>query len=278
MAEPSGDAGADRAIKARLRAIWSLGNYALVAAETISGLGPILVRAAGIRAGDRVLDIAAGAGNAAIPAAETGADVTASDLAPDLLNAGKRLALARSVRLTWSLADAEDLPYADASFDAVISCVGVMFAPHHRRAAVELVRVCRPGGRIGLISWTPEGFMGSMFAALKPYSPPPPEGTQSPPLWGHREHVESLFEGQVREFRAERRTVLIDRFAAPEDFLGFLKAHYGPIVAVYEFLGPDQDRVGALDDELLALVRRYSAQAGGMAMDWEYLLVTAIRS
>ncbi|MCC9177612.1 class I SAM-dependent methyltransferase [Arthrobacter sp. zg-Y750] len=278
MDELPGDAGADRAIKARLRAIWSLGNYAAVAAETISPLGPVLVRAAGIRGSDRVLDIAAGTGNAAIPAAETGADVTASDLTPELLNSGKRLALARSVRLTWSMADAEHLPYADASYDAVISCAGVMFAPHHRLAAAELVRVCRPGGRIGLINWTPEGFVGSMFAALKPYSPAPPPGTQSPQLWGNREHVESLLEGQVREFRAERRTVLIDRFATPEDFLRFLKANYGPIIAVYEFLAHNPDRAGALDEELLALVKRYSAQAGGMAMDWEYLLVTATRS
>lgn len=278
MAEPSGDAGADREIKARLRTIWSLGDYALVAAETVSALGPVLVRAAAISGSDRVLDVAAGAGNAAIPAAETGADVTASDLAPDLLNAGKRLALARSVRLTWSLADAENLPYADASYDAVISCVGVMYAPHHRLAAAELLRVCRPGGRIGLISWTPEGFIGSMFAALKPYSPSPPPGTQSAPLWGNREHIESLLEGQVRDFRAERRTVLIDRFETPEHFLNFLKSYYGPIMAVYALLDSEPDRAGALDEELLALVRRHSAQAGGMAMDWEYLLVTAQRS
>ncbi|MCC3271451.1 class I SAM-dependent methyltransferase [Arthrobacter zhangbolii] len=278
MATFPDDAGADREIKDRLRAIWSMGDYAAVAAQTVEPLGPALVRAAGVSAGDRVLDIAAGTGNAAIAAAETGADVTASDLAPDLLNAGKRLALARSVRLTWSVADAEDLPYADASFDAVVSCVGVMYAPHHRLAAAELVRVCRPGGGLGIISWTPEGFIGSMFAAMKPYSPPPPPGTQSPPLWGNREHVESLLEGRVREFRAERSTLLIDRFSTPKDFLVFLKAHYGPVMAVYASLASAPERGSALDAELLALVKRYSTQAGGMTMDWEYLLVTARRA
>ena len=278
LAQDPGGTWTDSVLKARLREIWSLGNYGAVATELVHSLGPVLVGAAGIGSGDRVLDVAAGTGTAAVPAAETGADVTALDLAPDLLNSGKRRALAQGVHLTWAMADAENLPYADASYDAVISCAGVMFAPHHRRAAAELVRVCRQGGRIALISWTPEGFIGNVFAALAPYSPPPPQGTQAPPLWGNHEHVESLLEDKVRNFRAERRTVLIDRFATPEEFLGFFKANYGPVIAVYEQLGDTPDRAAALDAELLDLVDRFSARIAGIAMDWEYLLVTARRS
>ncbi|MFF9718842.1 class I SAM-dependent methyltransferase [Streptomyces sp. NPDC014603] len=148
---------ADRALKAKHRAMWAQGDYPAVAAELIPGLGAVLVEACGVGPGDRVLDVAAGTGNAAIPAALAGAEVVASDLTPELLETGRRLAEDRGARLSWETADAEALPYEDASFDTVLSCVGVMFAPHHRAAADELLRVCRPGGTIGLVSWTPEG-------------------------------------------------------------------------------------------------------------------------
>ncbi|MCQ1956594.1 class I SAM-dependent methyltransferase [Arthrobacter sp. zg-Y826] len=278
MTETQSGVEADRELKAKLRAVWALGNYTAVATEIISGLGPVLVQACNITDRDEVLDVAAGTGNAAIPAAETGADVTASDLTPELLESGKRLAEARGANLSWVVADAEALPFADGSFDTVISCVGVMFAPHHRQTAAELVRVCRPGGRIGLINWTPEGFIGRMFASMKPYAPPPPPGAQPPPLWGSVEHVQSLLAGRVREFWAERRTVRVDRFATPEEFLAFFKANYGPTIAVYKSIAGSPDRAAALDEELMALVRRFSAGTGGTAMDWEYLLVTAHRA
>lgn len=156
--------GADQALKARHRAMWALGDYPAVAAEIIPELGATLVEAAGVRRGDRVLDVAAGSGNAAIPAALAGASVVACDLTPELLVTGQGLAAQRGAELEWHEADAEALPYADGEFDTVLSCVGVMFAPHHQASAQEMLRVCRPGGTIGLISWTPEGFVGQMFA------------------------------------------------------------------------------------------------------------------
>ncbi|TDB89056.1 class I SAM-dependent methyltransferase, partial [Actinomadura sp. 7K534] len=157
------------AVKAGHRKMWALGDYPSLAAEVIPSLGEVLVRAAGVTSGDRVLDVAAGSGNAAVPAARTGAKVVASDLTPELLEAGRKQA---DADLEWRQADAEALPFADGEFDVVLSCVGVMFAPHHQAAADELVRVCRPGGRIALLNWTPEGFIGQMFATMKPYAPP----------------------------------------------------------------------------------------------------------
>src|SRR6478609_5681308 len=155
---------ADRALKTKHRAMWASGDYPALAGDLISTLGPILVDACAIRSGDRVLDVAAGAGNAAIPAALAGAEVVASDLTPELFDAGRRTAATVGAVLEWTEADAEALPFTDGSFDTVLSCVGVMFAPHHQTSADEILRVCRPGGTIGLLSWTPEGFIGQMFA------------------------------------------------------------------------------------------------------------------
>ena len=184
--EPADLGEADRALKTKHRSMWASGNYAAVVTDLVGELGPILVRAAGIKSGDRVLDVAAGTGNAAIPAAQAGAEVIASDLTPELLEVGRKRAQELGVELTWETADAEALPYADGEFDAVLSTLGVMFAPHHQTAADELLRVCRPGGTIGLASWTPSGFIGQMFATMKPYAAPPPPGAQPPPLWGDR--------------------------------------------------------------------------------------------
>lgn len=186
MTETADARDADRALKAKHRTMWALGDYSAVAKEVVGALGPVLVEACGVKRGDRVLDIAAGSGNAAIPAALAGGDVIASDLTPELMDVGQREAAARGAELRWQEADAEALPFADGAFDTVMSCVGVMFAPHHQDTADELLRVCRPGGTIGLISWTPEGFIGHMFTTMKPYAPPPPPGAQPPPLWGGR--------------------------------------------------------------------------------------------
>ena len=164
------DTDADRALKAKHRSIWASGDYPTLAAELISELGPILVSAAGVRDGQLVLDVAAGSGNVAIPAARTGASVVASDLTPELFDAGRTAA--GELEIDWRQADVEALPFPDAAFDTVLSCVGVMFAPHHQVSADELVRVCRPGGTLGLINWTPEGFIGQLFATMKPFSPP----------------------------------------------------------------------------------------------------------
>ncbi|MGR6317863.1 class I SAM-dependent methyltransferase [Micromonospora soli] len=265
----------DRAVKARHRQVWALGSYAAVAAEVIPELGATLVREAGVGPGERVLDVAAGTGNAAIPAALAGADVVASDLTPELLEIGRALAAERGARLDWQEADAEALPYADGEFDRVLSCVGVMFAPRHQAAADELVRVCRPGGTIGLANWTPEGFVGQLFATMKPYSPAPPPGAQPPPLWGREEHVRALLGDRVTDVVTHRRAVTVDRFAAPEEFRDYFKAHYGPTVAVYRAIAGEPERVAALDRDLAELARRHTAADG--VMRWEYLLLTARR-
>ena len=279
----------DRELKARHRTMWGLGNYTAVATEVISSLGPTLVEAAGVAAGQRVLDVAAGAGNVAIPAARVGADVIASDLSPDLLARGKAMAEEAGLTLAWDEADAEALPYDDASFDAVLSCVGVMFAPHHQEAADELVRVTRPGGTIGLISWTPEGFIGQMFAVMKPFAPPPPPGAQPPPLWGSEAHVRELFGDRVSVQRVERQMLEIPAFASGAEFRDYFKANYGPTIVTYRHIAEDADRVAELDAALADLgdgalkgsppLRESSVAAGGAPpMSWEYLLVVADRS
>ncbi|MGY1778918.1 class I SAM-dependent methyltransferase [Geodermatophilus sp. SYSU D01036] len=272
------DATADRALKARHRAMWALGDYPSVARDLIPELGRVLVAAAGVGPGDRVLDVAAGSGNAAVPAALTGAEVVASDLTPELFPAGRAFAAREGAEVTWEEGDAEALPYADASFDVVLSCVGVMFAPHHRQAADELVRVCRPGGRIGLVSWTPEGFVGEMFRTMKPYAPPPPPGAQPPPLWGDEQHVRDLLGDRVTDVVARRQTVTVGGYPSPEAWRDSWKAVYGPTIATYRNVGDDPERVAALDHDLAALAARYDRGTDGVVLDWEYLLLTARRA
>jgi SAM-dependent methyltransferase len=271
---------ADRALKSKHRAMWAQGDYPSLAAEIIPELGAILAEACGVRSGLRVLDVGAGSGNAAIPAALAGADVVASDLTPELFEAGRRVAEKQGARLTWQEADAEALPFGDAEFDTVLSCVGVMFAPHHQQAADELVRVCRPGGTVGLLSWTPQGFIGRMFAAMKPYAPPPPPGAQPPPLWGDEDHVRALLGDRVTDVSAERRTVRVDRFETPEMFRDYFKERYGPTISVYKNIAGDPDRAAALDGALVDLARDgdQGTGSGGTVLEWEYLLFTARRA
>ncbi|WP_374778023.1 class I SAM-dependent methyltransferase [Streptomyces sp. NBC_01310] len=274
MTEASEAAQADRTLKARHRAMWALGDYPSVASHVIPELGSVLVEECGVRRGDRVLDIAAGSGNAAIPAALAGADVVASDLTPELLEIGRHLAAVRGAHLEWREADAEALPFADGEFDTVMSCVGIMFAPHHRPAAEEMLRVCRAGGTIGLINWTPQGFVGQLFATMKPYASPPPPGAQPPPLWGEEEHVHELLGDAVTDVDARRQTVRVDTFAKPTAFREFFKACYGPTIAAYRAVADDPDLVAALDGDLDALAAEHTADG---VMEWEYLLLTAHR-
>ena len=268
----------DQALKAKHAAMWASGDYDAVATDIVGDLGPILVAAAGFSHGHRVLDVGAGSGNASIPAARTGATVVASDLTPELLDRGRKHAAAAGVALTWETADAEALPYADGSFDGVLSCLGVMFAPHHQAAADELVRVCRPGGTIGLLAWTPTGFIGQMFATMKPYAPPPPPGASPPPLWGSEAHVRTLLGDRVNRVTAEVRTLPVTLFDAPEAFRDYFKANYGPTIAVYAYNAGDPDRTAALDRDLADLARRFATGDGSFVMEWEYLLLTARRA
>jgi SAM-dependent methyltransferase len=218
-------------LKQKHRKMWASGDYPEMVETFLLPLGPRLVEAAGIGEGDRVLDVASGTGNAAIPAAKTGADVVASDLTPELLEAGRSRAEAEGVELEWTEADAENLPFEDESFDVVMSSIGVMFAPHHEAAAAEMVRVCRPGGTIALLSWTPEGMIGALFKTMGGFMPAPPPGVQPPPLWGSEEHLGKLFGDKVDFERLEREMLDITAFARPNDYGEHFKDYYGPTIA-----------------------------------------------
>ena len=222
----------DAELKSRHRAMWASGDYPSMVDTFLLPLGPRLVEACGIGPGMRVLDVAAGTGNASIPAARAGAEVTASDLTPELLEAGRRTAEAEGLELEWVEADAENLPFEDASFDVVMSAIGAMFAPHHQEVADELVRVCKPGGTIGLLSWTPEGMLGSLFKLMGPFAAPPPPGAQPPPLWGSEDHVRELFGDRVEWQKLERDTLEITAFPHPHGYATHFKERYGPTIAV----------------------------------------------
>jgi SAM-dependent methyltransferase len=211
--------------------MWASGDYPSMVEMWLLPLGPRLVEACGIGPGMRVLDVGAGTGNASIPAAQRGASVVASDLTPELLEAGRRQAEPQGLSLEWVEADAESLPFEDGSFDVVISSIGAMFAPHHRDVADELLRVCRRGGTIGLLSWTAEGMVGALFRVMGPFAPAPPPGAQPPPLWGSEEHVRDLF-GDGVEWRTLKRDVLeVTAFQRPSDYGEHFKARYGPTIA-----------------------------------------------
>jgi ubiquinone/menaquinone biosynthesis C-methylase UbiE len=267
---------ADRELKAKHRMLWAAGDYPKVAAELIPTLGPELVRASRVRAAQRVLDVGAGSGNAAIPAAALGATVVASDLTPELFDAGRRIAAERGVDLEWAEADAEALPFADAAFDVVMSSVGAMFAPRHQAVADELVRVCKPGGTIGMINWAPEGFIGNLFRTMAPYAPPPPPGASPPPLWGDEQHVRDLFGDQVTGLDMRRQPIVMNS-ADPAEFREYWKRHYGPTIAVYQFNANDPDRIADLDRDFLQFLTTWNRAdvAGRAVYDAEYLLITA---
>ncbi|MET0306347.1 MAG: methyltransferase domain-containing protein [Solirubrobacterales bacterium] len=222
---------ANSELKAKHRSMWASGDYPSMVETFLLPLGPRLVEACGIGPGMRVLDVAAGTGNASIPAAASGATVVASDLTPELFEAGRARAEAEGVELEWAEADAEDLPFEDDSFDVVISSIGVMFAPHHQAAADELVRVCRAGGKIGLLSWTPEGMIGGLFRTIGPFAPPPPPGAQPPPLWGGEDHLRELLGDRVELETLERDVLEVTAFEQPADFAEHFKQRYGPTIA-----------------------------------------------
>lgn len=258
-------------LKTRHRAMWGLGDYATVADTVIPLLGEHLVDAARINPGDRVLDIACGTGNATLPAARRGASVTGMDLSDALLAECARRAADAALAVECVAGDAEALPFPDGQFDAVISCVGAMFAPHHQVVADELLRVCRPGGTITMANWTPKGFIGQMFEALKPYAPPTPAGSQPPPLWGAEEHVSTLFGARVSDLTMMRRDYPVTAFSTGAMFRDFFKANYGPTIVVYRALADQPESAAELDDTLASLGDRHLDEA---AMGWGYLMVT----
>jgi SAM-dependent methyltransferase len=240
---------ADTELKSKHRKMWASGDYPGMVETFLLPLGPRLVEAAGIGPGMKVLDIAAGTGNASLPAADAGAEVTASDLTPELLEAGRARAEAAGLELEWAEADAENLPFDDETFDVVMSSIGAMFAPHHQEVADEMVRVCRPGGTIALLSWTPEGMIGALFRMMGPFAPPPPPGAQPPPLWGSEDHLAELFGDRVDFSTLERHMLEITAFEHPHDYGEHFKSKYGPTIAARA--NADKDgRAEELDEAL----------------------------
>src|SRR3954463_12555691 len=245
------------AVKRRQQATWASGDFSVVAARIVFQAEP-LCAAAGAQAGWRVLDGATGSGNAALAAARRGCEAVGVDYVPALLQRGRLRAAAEQLDVRFVEGDAEDLPFPDASFDAVLSIYGVMFAPDHKRAAAELARVCRPGGRIALASWTPDGFIGETFRIFSRYLPPAP-GLQPPVRWGDQGYIDSLF-GDVAASMTSHRRSAVFRFRSAEENVDFFRAHYGPPLRPFESLAPP--RRESLRDELVALARRYDRNGG----------------
>jgi ubiquinone/menaquinone biosynthesis C-methylase UbiE len=271
---------ADSDAKAQARAMWGLGDYHRFATQTVWSLGPVLVEACRISPGDRVLDVAAGSGNVAIRAAEAGATVVASDLTPENLEAGRREADAHGVELEWAEADAEALPFDDGEFDVVTSSLGAIFAPDHQAVADEMLRVCRKGGKIGMINFTPEGLAGEFFGLFADYAPPPPAGAQPPVLWGAEDHVRELFGNGVDELELSRRHYVERSPGGPGAYRDFFKETFGPMIGLYASLEDQPDRAKALDRDFLDFATRANQGPPGGAAEYsyEYLLVVGRRA
>lgn len=237
------------AIKQRQQATWAAGDYAVVG-TTLQIVGERLCEAVDLRAGERVLDVAAGNGNASLAAARRWAAVTASDYVGALLDRAKERAAAERLAIEFRQADAEALPFDDASFDVVLSTFGVMFTPNQEKAASEMVRVCRPGGRIGLANWTPEGFIGQLFRTIGKYMPPP-AGVKSPALWGTEARLQGLFAGHAV---AVTKQVFNFRYRSAAHWLEIFKSYYGPTNRAFATL--DADKQGALEADIVDLLGR----------------------
>ncbi|MGQ0530243.1 MAG: class I SAM-dependent methyltransferase [Panacagrimonas sp.] len=261
------------AIKTRQQAAWSSGDYAVVG-TTLQIVGETLCEALDLRAGQRVLDVAAGNGNASLAAARRGCEVVASDYVPALLERARERAAAERLEMEFREADAENLPFADAAFDAVVSTFGVMFVADHDRAAAELLRVCRPGGKIGLANWTPEGFIGQVFKILGKHLPPPP-GAKSPALWGTRGRLADWFEPQASSITAAERHFVF-RYESPEHWLAVFRQFYGPMLKAFAAL--DAAGQARLEHDLLQRVAQFNrAQDGTMVLPSEYLEIVIMR-
>jgi ubiquinone/menaquinone biosynthesis C-methylase UbiE len=260
-------------LKTRQHVAWSSGDYALIG-TTLQIVGEDLCEALDVRSGQKVLDVAAGNGNVALAAARRGCEVTATDYVPALLERARERAAAERLDMEFREADAEALPFQESSFDAVVSTFGVMFTPDQDRAAAEMLRVCRRGGRIGLANWTPEGFIGQVFKTIGKQLPPP-AGVKSPALRGTRARIAELFERNASSVKSAQRQFVF-RYRSPEHWLHFFKTWYGPMLKAFAALEPAGQ--AALQRELLALVRQFNRSADEtMVVPSEYLEVVVTR-
>jgi SAM-dependent methyltransferase len=253
-----------KALKARQQGAWSAGDYAVIG-TTLQIVGEDLCEALDVRAGQKVLDVAAGNGNASLAAARRWCDVVATDYVPALLERARERAVAERLAIEFQQADAEALPFLDASFDAVLSTFGVMFTPDQERAAAELVRACRPAGKIGLANWTPAGFIGQLFKVLGSYLPPA-AGLKSPMLWGTEERLRELFAGHRIE---TSRKLFVFRYRSPEHWLEVFRTYYGPLTKAFDALNAAKQE--ALADDLIALAARLNRAEGSMVVPSEYI-------
>ena len=257
------------AMKARQHGAWSSGDYAVVG-TTLQIVGEELCEALDLRSGQKVLDVAAGNGNVTLAAARRWCEVTSTDYVPALLVRGKLRADADGMNITFKEADAEALPFGDGGFDVVVSTFGVMFTPNQERAAAELARVCKRGGKIGLANWTPEGFIGQVFKTLGKYLPPP-AGARSPALWGTEARLKEMFGASSSAIRAERRHFVF-RYRSPEHFLDIFKSYYGPMLKAFAAL--DEANQQRLHQDLMMLIGSMNrADDGTMVLPSEYLEV-----
>jgi ubiquinone/menaquinone biosynthesis C-methylase UbiE len=260
-------------LKARQHGAWSSGDYALIG-STLQIVGEQLCEALDLSAGQRVLDVAAGNGNASLAAARRWCDVTATDYVPALLARARARAEANGLAMTFREADAEKLPFDNADFDVVTSTFGVMFTPDQKKAASELARVCRPHGKIGMANWTPRGFIGEMFRTIGHYVPPA-AGVQSPLLWGTREHLHDLFGDRAASIHAVPRDFMF-RYRSAAHFIDMFKAYYGPMVKAFAAL--DDAKQKALAADLEGLIARFNrAKDGTMVVPGEYLEIVIVR-
>jgi ubiquinone/menaquinone biosynthesis C-methylase UbiE len=259
------------AVKSRQHGAWSSGDYAVVG-TTLQIVGEELCEALDVRSGQRVLDVAAGNGNVSLAAARRWCEVVSTDYVPALLERGRERAAAERLTIEFREADAEMLPFEDGGFDAVVSTFGVMFTPDQERAAAELTRVCRSGGKIGLANWTPDGFIGQLFKAIGKHLPPP-AGVKSPALWGTRTRLAELFEPHA--IRAESRNFVF-RYRSPQHWLDVFRSYYGPLLKAYAALEPAAQ--SALTDDIMALIDRFNrATDSSMAVPSEYLEIVITR-
>jgi SAM-dependent methyltransferase len=261
------------ALKARQQAAWSSGDYAVVG-TTLQIVGEELCEALDLRSGQKVLDVAAGNGNVSLAAARRWCEVTASDYVPALLYRARERAAAERLELEFRDADAEALPFDDASFDAVVSTFGVMFTADHERAAAELVRVCRSGGKIGLANWTPDGFIGQLFKTLGKHVPPAP-GAKSPALWGMPDRINELFGKHASSIQAVKRHFNF-RYRSADHWLDVFRTYYGPMLKAFAALAPEAQT--ALERDLHVLIAQFNRSSdGSMVVPGEYLEIVITR-